>query len=219
MSILTLVGVAFAQTISRPSVPEFTVEAFSSQLSQTVQISIKNQPFTPYQITENGSPQEINLYYNIRYRTNPSSEWSYYHLYNGSSDGNLKADYGSQYTIRSIDLTHVPSGSQVDFQVEALVGYQQGVIQPFSTPRIIVGQSSGWSNTQTATIPETSTSPTPTSPTTSTPTSTPISPDTNSDSITLPLSTFTAIIVIVVVIAFLALALSILALRKQRKTC
>jgi hypothetical protein len=67
----------------------------------------------------------------------------------------------------------LPYEGQVDFQIEALIGYEQGIVTVPGAPgtaRVITGETSGWSETQTLTITEGQT-PTP-SPAT-TPTSTP----------------------------------------------
>lgn len=48
-----------------------------------------------------------------------------------------------------------PNAIEIGFQVEALIGY-------YNSNNVFVGQSSGWSNTQTVNIPASSTSPTPT---------------------------------------------------------
>ena len=76
-------------------------------------------------------------------------------------------------------LSAIPSGGQVDFQVEALVGhasqawYIQHPLFPtiggYFAPAIAYDSTSGWSNTQTITIGESQT-PTPSPATTSTPT-------------------------------------------------
>ena len=70
-----------------------------------------------------------------------------------------------------------PAGGQVDFQVQAMIGYLQ------STPSLslplgdyeFIGQASGWSSTQTVTIPASSDSSSPSL--TATPTSTPAVPE------------------------------------------
>jgi hypothetical protein len=67
------------------------------------------------------------------------------------------------YTLVPID-SYLPSEGQVDFQIEALTGYEHGISEPFGTPRVITGETSGWSNIQTLTIPAISSSPTPTVP-------------------------------------------------------
>ena len=77
------------------------------------------------------------------------------------------------YDIYGTPFSGIPIDSQLDFQVEALVGHNSTYwyIQPpfsltvggFSVPAVAYDSASGWSNTQTVTIGEmASTSPTPT---------------------------------------------------------
>ena len=68
-----------AQSIPTPSVPEFTVKYVGTGLVPltgfalpAVNITIKNQPFTPY-TERNGN--KINLYYLIEWKDNSSSGW------------------------------------------------------------------------------------------------------------------------------------------------
>lgn len=169
-------------SIPKPSVPEFIIETVSFPYdvpptttttidpytgketvttqpgyhveNKTTQIRIKNQPFTPYQMEIDGVNWTINLFYNIRLKGHFSEEWRYYRYHNGSTDGNLRQSYDSEYTIIPID-DYLPTEGQVDFQIEALIGYEHGVITAGGvpgTPRIITGETSGWSNTQTLTI-------------------------------------------------------------------
>lgn len=101
MSCLTILTVepANAQTISKPSVPEFTVEyvVYTSYIEPTYTINpytgenetksqgeevrdkevvftIKNQPFTPYDDT-NGN--YIGFYFNFRYKGHYENQWTY----------------------------------------------------------------------------------------------------------------------------------------------
>lgn len=190
-----MVKLSSAQSIPKPSVPEFSIETVSSPYdvpptttsstnpytnqtttttipgyhveNKTTEIKIKNQPFTPYQIQENGDNWTINLFYNIHIKGNFSQDWGYYKLYNGSGDGNLVQDYKAQYTIVPID-EYLPIQGQVDIQIQALEGYQHGVNTVPGVPGeqwIVTGSASDWSSTQTLTVGElTSPSPTPTIP-------------------------------------------------------
>lgn len=90
---------------------------------------------------------------------------------------------GYQYTEGTYTafLRAIPAGAQIDFQVEALIGHasQTWIIEhPFYptigghfAPAVAYDVTSGWSNIQTTTIPETSTSTSPN------PTSTPAVPE------------------------------------------
>jgi hypothetical protein len=192
ISNLTIVEPAFAQSIPTPSVPQFTIETINSPYdvppttttstnpytnqtttttipgyhveNKTTEIKIKNQPFTPYQIQENGVNWTVNLFYNIRMKGHFSEDWSNYKLNNGSGDGNLVQDYNAQFTVVRID-DYLPTEGQIDFQVQALEGYQHGFEPVPGAPGefwIITGSASDWSNTQTLAIPATLLSPTPT---------------------------------------------------------
>jgi hypothetical protein len=198
---------ASAQTIQKPSVPAFTIETVSFPYdvppttttkidpytgeetittqpgyhveNKTTQIKIRNQPFASYTIQENNYDWTINLFYNIRFKGHFSHAWSYYRLYNGSSDGNLRQTYGSEHTIVPID-TYLPAEGQLDVQIEALEGYEQGIVSFPGAPgtaRVITGETSGWSGIQTLTISSgdvTFSEPPPTlSPSTQTPTASP----------------------------------------------
>jgi hypothetical protein len=60
-------------------------------------------------------------------------------------------------------IGEVPSGGQIDFQVQAIAGYvttiQGGFVPPFGYTGydVFTGEKSGWSNTQTITISESQT--------------------------------------------------------------
>jgi len=184
-----MVKPASAQTIPKPSVPEFTVRyvdtsydvptttSIDPYTGKTItnqgyhvekistELAIKNQPFTPFQLNVDGDSKTINLFYNIHVKGHYSTSWNYYQRYNGSSDGNLIQDYSSTYTTVPINQ-YMPKEGALDIQIEAMVGYEVGVISSVpgapGTARVIRGENSGWSNTQTITIGETSsTSPTP----------------------------------------------------------
>jgi hypothetical protein len=153
MSGLTLLMVepANAQLIPTPSVPEFTVKflgTFPAPLTSTslpsVNITIKNQPFTPY-TDQHGN--KINLYYVIQWKENSSNSWQQTQIPLNESNSN--------YTSMNLALirpeAELPTG-QVDFQVEAVIGYityiQGSIPQGEYIPPTYTGEFSGWSNTQ-----------------------------------------------------------------------
>jgi hypothetical protein len=158
---------------TKPSVPEFTVSLVDHSYdvpttysidpytgenvthpghhveNKSIEVRIKNQPFTPYWIQENENNWTINFFYNIRVKGHFAQNWSY--LY-GGSDPYLPQDYGSEYTVVSLP-PDFPSDAKVDFQVEALIGYEHGVITiPPWQEWVITGEESGWSDTQTIAI-------------------------------------------------------------------
>jgi hypothetical protein len=180
----------------RPSIPEFTVQFVDNSYNvpatatsttnpytgkttttttpayhvenQTIEITIKNQPYTPY---TNEYGVEALFYYNVRTKGHYEENWT--DLYN-SEDG-YAPQSNSTYTILSISANNYPSGGQVDFQVQAMIGAVHpsfnGTPSIFTRIYPFVGQTSAWSSTQTVTIPETASSPS------ATPISTPTVPE------------------------------------------
>ncbi len=148
---LIVVNPAFAQSIPKPSVPEFTVKfagTFSIPLTgyslPSANITIKNQPFTPY---TDQHVNKINLYYIIQWKENSSNSWQ--------QDELPLTESNSNYTVLPLALIRSgapPPSGQVDFQVEAVIGYityiQGSVPQGEYIPPTYTGEFSGWSNTQ-----------------------------------------------------------------------
>ena len=143
---------AASTTSPIPSVPEFTVKYVGTAsvpltgfALPAVNITIKNQPFTPY-TDRNGN--KIDLYYLIEWKDNSSSGWQ--------QDELPLTQSNSSYTVLPLGLVRsgapAPRG-QVDFQVEAVIGYvtyiQGSVPQRQYIPPTYTGQMSGWSDTQT----------------------------------------------------------------------
>jgi hypothetical protein len=133
-----------------------------------LEMTIENQPFVPYYDAE--SEWNITFYYNIRIKGPYSEDWV--ELYRASDGYPPQSD--SEYTVISlgtlgenglsvatnVKMIDVPSGGQVDFQVEAMIGYVYRSYDPNATdplgmfPWVFAGETSGWSNTQTITIPD-----------------------------------------------------------------
>ncbi|MGD6935075.1 MAG: hypothetical protein ACQCN5_12800 [Candidatus Bathyarchaeia archaeon] len=178
LSLLALVTTpAFADSLTEPSVPEFTVIFVDSSYdvlttyttdpytgenvtqpgyhvqNRTIEVTIINQPFTPYQ--DNG--QTIKLYLNIRTRGAYAENWTT--IYNPDS-GFLTPSNG-EYTKVSYSLDdnkfpfwdNLPQGGTVEFQVEALKGYVYRT-EEFAK-WCFEGEESGWSNTKTVEVPTT----------------------------------------------------------------
>jgi hypothetical protein len=155
---LLIVKPAFAQTIPTPSVPEFTVKfmgTFSIPLTgyslPSVNITIKNQPFTP-STDQHGN--KINLYYIIQWKENSSNSWQ--------QDELPLPESNSDYTLLPLALIRSglpPPTGQVDFQVEAVIGYityvQGSVPQGEYIPPTYTGEFSGWSNTESIIVTST----------------------------------------------------------------
>ncbi|NLB74842.1 MAG: hypothetical protein GX799_00020 [Crenarchaeota archaeon] len=276
MSCLTLLTVkpTNAQTIPKPSIPEFTLQFVDNSYevppifstnpytgesiitqdgyhveNKSIAITIKNQPFNNYRDSHGNN---IMMYYDIRWKGYFEDKWRAFSSGNNyivASSSLMESDslvypnapstllpysLGENHDGNTPLLGDITPGGQVDFQVQAFIGYYitiQGIPDPLfhrtSEQYVFVGESSSWSNTQTITIgePTNSNTPNPTLPITSlNPTTTqmpivpPIAPDTNSDSanlITLPLEAF---VIIVVVVGALAVVLSALLFRRHRKT-
>ncbi len=202
--------------------------------NKTIEVTIKNQPFEPYFIPyyDTGRGWYISLYYNVHAKVHHEENWINIYLHEDIPylSENVPSKSVSEYTVLSYNsyqpisentyimggkMIEFPPGSQIDFQVEALAGYIQRISNPISTsqldmyPYVFTGESSGWSSTQTITIPYSSNS-TPTPIDTANPTDT-ISID---DSITLLL---TSLVLIVAVGSLFALIAAILVFRTHRK--
>lgn len=139
VSSLIMVESVVAQSIPKPSVPEFTLTSISSMAPNNsfVRITIKNQAFIPYR-DENGD--YIDLYYNVSYKPHNDTEWNYYfenyYFIHQSS---------TNYTI----IEHNANAAHMDFRVQAKIGY---VTLKSASPVIIyefTEQKGDWSDTQT----------------------------------------------------------------------
>lgn len=189
LSCLTLVVAkpTNAQTIPKPAVPEFTVKyadnsyyaptptAITDQYgnsrvvqgyveNKTFEFSIKNQAFAPYTIPYNSSDpyntgQTVSVMYNIRMKQSEGN-WAFItHL----SDGYLSQSAGhstiASYPLDQLFPSGIPYGSEIEFQVQALIGYVHRY--PIINSWTFNGTESDWSSTQIVTIPVSSASPTP----------------------------------------------------------
>ena len=190
-----------------------------TQENQTIEFTIENQPFTLY---TDSSGNLIRLYYNFGVKghftdtwtpypfasvgqSTCQSTWRYYGGLMNPQENLGSPEYtasNSRYTLSSVDvkffsLQSIPSNSQVDFQVQALIGHIDPITYQMN-PNIggegyysFTGQASDWSTMQTITIdlnsnstisttsPSTlsTTTPTSTLTSTSTPTLTPSVPE------------------------------------------
>jgi hypothetical protein len=151
--------------------------------NKSIEITIKNQPFTPYDLTKytvyyrdrdnfsritgsytyDGS-KTVNFYYNIEvkgyYGDNWKSVGTKYSSYSEGPEPNAQLD--SPYTVISIAADY-PEDTVLDFRVKARIGYYY----PYGPGVQILGydfygQESDWSSTQTITIGESQTTPAPT---------------------------------------------------------
>jgi len=195
-------------SISKPSVPEFsvrivtypydvpaktttTIDEYTGKETtitqpgyhvenKSIEIIIKNQPFTPYNLTKytiyyhdrdnlsriQGSytydeSKTVNFYYNIEVKGYFGDNWkpveTKYSKYEGPEPN---AQLDSPYTVISVGADY-PEGAVLDFRVQARIGYYY----PYGPGIEVIGydfygQESDWSDTQTLTIGESQT-PTP----------------------------------------------------------
>ena len=143
-------------------------------------MKIKNQPFTSYHDYSLG--QTIGFYYNIRFKGHFEKEWT--ELYRASdgyphqwSDLNYTvitflSETGTTIESHGFSKTF-PDGAQVDYQVEAMIGYIHRDASKAFAPWVFTGEKSGWSKTLTLTVPISTQLPTITPSPTTTPEPTP----------------------------------------------
>ncbi len=180
-----------------------------------VNITIKNQPFTPY---ANANGIEISFYYNIQIKDhNEADNWT--DLYNPEAGYAPQSD--SDYTTISIPVNigqtygiQIPVNTQTDIQVQAMIGYTTSSLPPYNPFTYqFVGETSSWSPTQTVTITATPLSSTPTP--SSSPTPTPN--QTISASPKNPISIYEILIVaLVVLIVAFVIVISVFIRGKRR---
>lgn len=181
-------------SITKPSVPEFTVKFVDNSYDvpptygvdpytgkevitqagyyvqeKTIEVRIKNQPFTPYKDANGNS---IGLYYSIRVKGHFGDSWTYpnfrYYYVEGDEEANyVGADMGSDYTVVMYGLVgnngtkdylclDISAGGQADFQVRAFIGYYTRTTTMTALGEshrdVFTGETSDWSNTQTITV-------------------------------------------------------------------
>jgi hypothetical protein len=195
VSSLIVVSLGYASAaMPKPSVPEFTVKLIDSSYdvpttysidpytgenvthpghrveNRTIAVTIKNQPFVPFYDVSSG--WNISFYYGVRVKGHYVENWTELYLVE-----DVPTQSYSEYTVLSYALSgedtyilgdkmmEFPPGAQVDFQVEAMIGYVHRVFNPNATnqlemyPYYFTGETSGWSETRTITIPTSISSP------------------------------------------------------------
>ncbi len=177
---------ASAQTMPKPSVPQFSIQVvdhsydvpttYSTDSYTGKQITIpgyhvddirvegkiKNQHFTPYTIPNPNSTNsnlDIEFYYNISYKGHFGTEWR---QLDGSEDVDfLKQSYSSEFTDFNIsrnDGIDLQDGSQIDVRIKAVIGFETWGFVAAWPYRILNGEDSGWSSTLTITVSKNATS-------------------------------------------------------------
>lgn len=226
---------------SKPSVPQFTVKQVDCSYdvpttystnqytgetitnpgyhvqNLTIEVTIKNQPFTRSEVFGNIT----GLFYNVQAKIH-SDNWP--GSYSDSRNKYAVEPSASDYTVVTFILNsggwYVSSGSQVDVRVQAVYGTEYtvwskgGGIQPIGT-QFILEAASSWSDTKTITIGsgEVTTSQ-PTAQPTQNSTETPIQPSTQPDALSRLIWKDVVIVVACAVIAILVAAL-LLSRRKK----
>jgi len=209
VSSLIMVESAFAQSIPKPSVPEFTLKYIDNSFdvpptysmnqftgktvvttdgyheeNKSIEVAIKNLPFTPLE----GS--NLELFYQVEWKGYFGEFWTGLNISSSNSvyvqsDGNrhllnpdavfsvvsigFNENNGSSRYVYSTFISEVPDGGQIDFRVRALIGYHTRIndtdayvpgipvndpTDPIPHHYVFTGETSGWSNTQTISIPD-----------------------------------------------------------------
>jgi hypothetical protein len=172
-SSLTMVGSAFAQSIPKPSVPEFTIQTQIKDNTTTITLTIRNQPF------DAASQYPDGFFYNVAISVDGKNWSELYHVEDAedwypqqSNSTTTVLTYVAGETIyyprdTSQGVRAIPKSGEVAFQVQAMIGHRdRGAFKNGFMPYVFVGETSDWSNTQTITIPSsnpsTTSSPSPT---------------------------------------------------------
>jgi hypothetical protein len=178
ISILAVIVSGSAQTIPKPSVPQFNVKfvdasynvAPSSSINpytgqnitvdgyhvenRTIELIIKNQPFTSY--IQNG--ENISFYYNVRWRGHYETNWTNVYTVDNYFTSESKSDFTTLVYLVDSNCPpfwdHLVNGGTADFQVQAMIGYIGRTVGFASW--YFSGETSDWSSTQTITIDESS---------------------------------------------------------------
>ncbi len=165
-SSMTMVGLASAQ--STPQVPKFSLnftdhsyEMNSRHMRNgTIQITIENQPFTPYKDANNNT---IRLFYHYQIKSHYDSKWIIspwddQYIYASDTDKTILEypikDYWEDASGR---VVNIPADGKLDFQIEAFIGYAVTLCASIAMRAedyytLFNGQTSGWSDTQTITV-------------------------------------------------------------------
>jgi hypothetical protein len=181
-------------------------EARHTIVEEWAYVDIFNQPFVPY---EDSQGNNVELFCNIRWKYSDNSSWIY--LNEVKNNHGFTQTLNNEHSITSFGfrdnrvkgflVLEIPIGSEVDFQVEASIGY-------YTADDVFVGHTSGWVDPQsvqhagsyaTAT-PRLSSTPSTTNPSTTT---TSTSPNTKTvDWVGVALGMLLGIVVLLVCVVF-----------------
>ena len=169
LSCLTLLIVkpANAQTVPKPSVPEFTIQSQTQANTTTITLTIRNQPFDAARQYPNGFFYNVAISvdgknWNDLYHVEDASEWYPEQANSSTTVLTYVAGETVYYPINtSQSVGIIPKSGEVAFKVQAMIGHRdRGAIQNGIMPYVLVGEVSDWSNTQTISIGQSSTLPT-----------------------------------------------------------
>jgi len=167
---LLMVKPANAQTIPKPSVPEFTIQTQTQNNTTTITLTIRNQPFDAANQYPNGFFYNVAVSvdaknWNELYHVEDASDW--YPQQSNSSTTVLTYVAGETryYPMNASQRVGIiPKSGEVAFKVQAMIGHRdRGAFQNGFMPYVLVGEESDWSTAQTITIPASSPPPTSTS--------------------------------------------------------
>jgi hypothetical protein len=187
----TLPLIPTATATAKPSTPQFTVRYINDSYDYTT--SPSTDPYTGATIPpvsyhvdhsyiqvsfENNklptppADSHSEYYYNIRYKGQYTDKWIEART---ASDGYYRASYFKtvNFTLSAFSVTgqQAPNGTKIDFQVQLMYGcIGKNISEGPLAPLFFVGETSGWSNTKTVTVGDTSFTPVDTSNPAQTPT-------------------------------------------------
>lgn len=145
-----------------------------TEVEKWVRVEIGGQPFLRY---NNSDGQLKSLFYNVRWKGNHDTSWQSLPQEFRYEDAGTFVDSHSIGRLVSIGFKGIkgaaegymqlldPNATQIDFQVEALIGY-------YAADNVFIGQTSGWSDTQTLMMPNDGSTSVPSTTPSSAPTST-----------------------------------------------
>jgi hypothetical protein len=146
-------------TVVDPSTGQETIVTLPGfrEINRTIEISIKNQPFTSYTDASNNKHE---LHYMIEFTEHSEENWQTFYPsrtanFWGATEFIIQADF--EYTIvygAIYDIAYLKAGSQLDFRVQAAIGYVQSHYEDNIFPawyEFITDTKSNWS-VQTLTI-------------------------------------------------------------------
>jgi hypothetical protein len=123
--------------------------------NRTIILKIKNQP-----IPQTGTENPLGLYYYVRFKghyENNESDWMYLpkelkYGYGPASNSVESVWYYRLDSLASQYYLYFSDNSEIDFQVQALIGNQTLSVGGLGGHYVFTGEKGEWSNTQTVTI-------------------------------------------------------------------